>query len=166
MFDKTDFVNSLAHEIKCIKHLATKVAPGALDYRPTLGQRSTLELLGFLSNVVSAGMTAVLEEGFTGGYAKYKERRAEVTLENFAIHMDEQSADITSILEKFTDEEMEKDLDLFGIGHVMKKRAWLVETVLKWVVAYKMQLFLYIKANGVSTIGTMDLWQGMDTPVK
>jgi hypothetical protein len=38
--------------------------------------------------------------------------------------------------------------------------------VMKWAVAYKMQLFLYIKANGNHDINTSNLWRGVDPAPK
>jgi hypothetical protein len=42
-------------------------------------------------------------------------------------------------------------------GHMM----W---SVYNWHVAYKTQIFLQLKAAGLSDIGTMNLWAGMDAP--
>jgi hypothetical protein len=38
----------------------------------------------------------------------------------------------------------------------------LVETTLKWLTAYRMQLFLYAKASGNEKIGTANNWAGVD----
>jgi hypothetical protein len=49
MYRKDDFLASLKKEAKIIRHLATTIPAGQLGYRPTPGQRSTLELLQYLS---------------------------------------------------------------------------------------------------------------------
>ena len=38
----------------------------------------------------------------------------------------------------------------------------LVSLVLKHYAAYRMQLFLYLKASGRAELNTMNLWVGMD----
>ena len=45
--------------------------------------------------------------------------------------------------------------------------SWLVWMVLCHYAAYRMQLFLYLKACGRPELSTMDLWAGMDAkPVR
>jgi hypothetical protein len=39
----------------------------------------------------------------------------------------------------------------------------LVDYLLQWAAAYKMQLFLYIKQMGIK-VGTSNVWGGMDMP--
>src|SRR6188474_3380609 len=46
---KDELIATLQHEVRILQHLATKVDPAMLDYRPTPKQRSTLELLQYLS---------------------------------------------------------------------------------------------------------------------
>lgn len=42
---KSELVASLQNEVRILLHLAGKVDRAKLDYRPTPGQRSTLELM-------------------------------------------------------------------------------------------------------------------------
>jgi hypothetical protein len=42
---RDELSRSLQHEIKILLHLASKLEPGMLDYRPTPKQRSALEFL-------------------------------------------------------------------------------------------------------------------------
>jgi len=46
---KNELVASLQNEVRILLHLAGKVDRAKLDYRPTPKQRSTLELLQYLS---------------------------------------------------------------------------------------------------------------------
>jgi len=46
---KSELIGQLQHEVQILLHLASKVDRGKLDYRPTPKQRSTLELLQYLS---------------------------------------------------------------------------------------------------------------------
>jgi hypothetical protein len=57
---------------------------------------------------------------------------------------------------------MKKEFDYYG---VRTKSEHLIEGVLKTFAAYRMQLFLYVKACGAH-VTTYDVWMGIDTPVK
>src|SRR5262245_16992977 len=46
---KPELIGSLKHEVNILLHLAGKVDPAKADYRPTPKQRSTLELLQYLT---------------------------------------------------------------------------------------------------------------------
>jgi len=49
-------------------------------------------------------------------------------------------------------------------GGKTTRGAQLVTLVLASCVAYRMQLFLYLKSCGRDELGTMNLWAGMDAP--
>ena len=46
---KTELIASLRNEVRILLHLAGKIDPAALEYRPTAKQRSTFELLKYLA---------------------------------------------------------------------------------------------------------------------
>ena len=48
---KTELIASLRNEVRILLHLAGKVEPSMLDFRPTQKQRSTRELLQYLSMI-------------------------------------------------------------------------------------------------------------------
>src|SRR6188474_611046 len=48
---KDELISSLQNEVRILQHLCTKIEPTMLDYRPTPKQRSTLELLRYLTNM-------------------------------------------------------------------------------------------------------------------
>ena len=49
MLSRHDILDSLLREIQITRHLFGKVPEGAMDFRPSEGQRSTLELLRYQS---------------------------------------------------------------------------------------------------------------------
>ncbi len=169
MYTKENFLNDVIFELGIIKHLATKIPEGGLEYRPTPAQRSTLELLQFLSTSGIVMMTAVYEGEMNRhpeNTEKYEARRATVTLENFTEIIDLEIAEMKEVFAKFTDADLEVPIDLFNVGFAMPKRLMLMSTVLKQIIMYKMQLFLYAKAAGNSSLKTMNLVMGKDEPVK
>ncbi len=117
MYTKEQLIAAMRNEFRIIKHLAEKIPADTEGYKPTEKQRTTLELLQYLSIIFVA----------------------------------------------FTDEELAVVINLYGMGD-KPKATYLVECLLKWAAAYKMQLFLYIKSSGNSSIGTSNLWGGMDMP--
>ena len=49
-------------------------------------------------------------------------------------------------------------------GSKATRGTWIVRLVLCHYSAYRMQLFLYLKASGRQELSTMNLWVGMDPP--
>jgi hypothetical protein len=47
-------------------------------------------------------------------------------------------------------------------GSKASRGSWIVNLVLSHYAAYRMQLFLYLKACGREELNTMNLWVGMD----
>ena len=77
--------------------------------------------------------------------------------------MDEQAEFVKREVGALTDEQLKKDSTLFGAPAPLSMQ---LLGVLKWMAAYKMQLFLYIKANGRADLGTSNVWGGRDLPPK
>jgi len=59
---KDELIGSLKQEIRILLHLASKVDPAKLDYRPTAKQRSTLELLQYMA-IMGPTQIAVIKAG-------------------------------------------------------------------------------------------------------
>jgi len=161
MYTKDNFIKSLKNEVRIIKNLAKKIPEGTMDYRPTPVQRSTLELLQYLS-ISGAGTMKAILTGDIKVYGEYHTHKTETTSENFADKMDAQEKDMLETFAQFKDEDFTQDVDFYGIK---TKVEHLIDGVLKNFAAYRMQLFLYMKSNG-AYVSTMDLWAGMDTPPK
>lgn len=160
MYTKESYLKAVENEIRIIKHLATKIPEGSLEYRPTPAQRSTLELLKYLSTAGSGMMKAVLMKD-TKVLADFEDFRNSVTLENFAEKMDIQEKELKEMFSQFKDEDFESTVDFYGQAKVSEHMI----NILRTFSAYRMQLFMYLKLNGVN-LNTMNLWAGMDAPVK
>ena len=50
MITGKQLLNACRHETKVIKHLATRLPEDSMDWRPTEGQRSMLELMRYLAS--------------------------------------------------------------------------------------------------------------------
>ncbi len=159
MYTKDDFLSSIAKESAILKHLATCVPSGGLDYRPSDAQRTTLELMQYLCIGPQAGTIYAV----TGSWDHWEKLDAEsktVTAATFAKANDRQRSAITRMLKPYTDASLKKKQTKDWSGKAMPLGVGLVAMVLGQMTAYRMQLFLYAKAAGNHGIGTSDVWRG------
>lgn len=160
---KSELLASLQNEVRILLHLAEKVAPADIDYRPTPGQRSTLELLRYLTIMGPA----LLEVGKTGRFDTAAWTAAEKGAEDH--DFDHAVAAIAAhpgfyeaMLADMSDEDFRAEVDLFG--QKQTRGFFIVNQVICACAAYRTQLFLYLKACGHAELNTMNLWAGMDPP--
>ena len=147
----------------CI-HLYGKIPAGAQDYRPTPGQRSTLELLRYLA-VCGVAAAQSIAAGTFSGNPTWK-RSAEMTFEEFPAAMEQEKAEIAAIFAGLIDEDLATKTGQYVTGESFTLGRLWMKSVLKWLTAYRMQLFLYAKASGAHEIGTINNWVGIDMPVQ
>lgn len=161
MITKTQFTNSLIRELEIIRHLAEKVKESDLDYRPTEGQRTVRELLQFMTYIFGTGVEALV----TSNQELYRTRRQnlkEFVFQSFNQDMKDEEKKIKELLGNLTDADLEEEIDNWGVA----PRGIHLMMVLKWAAAYKMQLFLYLKAAGHSELVSANLWRGVDPESK
>jgi hypothetical protein len=164
MITKAQLLSSLRHETEVIKHLAGKIPPDRYDYRPSPAQRSTLELLQYMTRMAIVPAIHAVRGGWE--HAEELERGAEeVTPASFDAEMDEQLRMLEGLVENEVDErEAETKPATMPWGTPTTIGAGLMDMALKCMVAYRMQLFLYVKASGVSDLGPANCWAGVDMP--
>lgn len=161
---KSELIASLQNEVRILLHLASKIDQTALDYRPTPRQRSTLELLRYLT--MMGPMLVRYAKGQPMDAAAISEtmqaaeaRNFDQTLAALAAHADEYAV----LLADMTDDDFRAETK--GIdGLPTTCGQVLVNSVLCQCAAYRMQLFLYLKACGREELNTMNLWVGADAP--
>jgi hypothetical protein len=158
---KAQFLDSCLHEIAIVKHLAGKVPATRLDWRPTPKQRSVLELLRYLTTCAIVPARAMVTGSWEG--AEETERAADVLgAEHFSAAMDIQAAALGSLLDGVTDEDLLSQDAAMPWGAPCKLGESLVNTALKTLTAYRMQLFLYAKQAGAHELGPSNCWIGVD----
>jgi hypothetical protein len=160
MITKQQLLDSMRHETKVIQHLATKVPVGALDYRPTPGQRSTLELMRYMTTM-GVVPTAFAIRGHWDDAEALEQEAESVEPATFAAAMDRQMERIEGLFEEFSEEEAATRPAKMPWG---TPTTGLVDMVVKCFAAYRMQLFLYAKACGASELGPANCWVGVDPP--
>jgi hypothetical protein len=162
---KSELVTSLQNEVRILLHLASKIDRAWLDYRPTPKQRSTIELLKYLSYM--GPMLVKLALGkidradravWTSIHQAAAARDFDETLAEIAAHTDTYA----TLLADLSDADFRAEMDYFGRKTTCG--AFLVNNVLCGCAAYRTQLFLYLKACGREELATSNLWAGVDAP--
>jgi hypothetical protein len=162
---KAELVLSLHHEVDILLHLASKVETSMADYRPTPKQRSTLELLRYLTYMGPLLLDVAKAGTFEpAAWSAAETRVASMSLEDALAEIAAHKALYTTAFDAFSDGEWRADIAPFGQG--MSRGAFLVNNVLCGCAAYRTQLFLYLKSSGRDELNTWNLWMGMDEPAK
>jgi hypothetical protein len=162
---KEEAIAALQNEVRLILHLISKVDPSMLDYRPSPKQRSMIELLRYFVVMAPVQLRTVIEGKFTmDSWAKAW--RAEEALAN-AMNLEEikaaiarQPALFAELLAPCVDSDFRVQIEMFG--NTASRGMWIVRLPLCHYEAYRMQLFLYLKACGRAELNTMNLWAGVD----
>jgi len=157
---KPELLASFQNEVRILEHLASKVDRSKLDYRPAPKQRSTLELLQYLSMMGPELIKAAKIGAFEPPVWTAAEQAAKN--QNFDQTMAAQKQQYASLLNSISDADMRAEITMFG--NKTARGPFIVNSVLSGCAAYRTQLFLYLKACGREELSTMNLWAGMDAP--
>jgi hypothetical protein len=162
---RDELVALLQHEVKILGHLTGKIDRAVLDYRPTPGQRTTIELLRYLT-MMGPALVDVAESGtFDPAAWTVRERAAD------GLGLDECRAAIAGHADLYARQaagwsEAWLRAEIAPWGERSSRGRFIVQFVLCGYTAYRMQLFLYLKASGRDELGTINLWDGVDPPPK
>ncbi|MBA3699130.1 MAG: hypothetical protein H0W78_09765 [Planctomycetes bacterium] len=165
MYTKAAFLKSIALEAKIIKHLVTQIPTGQADWRMTPPQRSTIELIRFLSFMPYASVEFALTQGWDK-WEGHETRAKDLQSADFPKAMDKQIKGITKLLAKLNDGALKRKTTKHWNGTKMTLGDALVAMVLSTMVAYRMQLFLQVKASGAPQLTSSDCWQGKAAKAK
>ena len=160
---KQELIASLQHEVRVLGHLAGKVEPSMVDYRPTPKQRSTLELLRYMS-IMGTRLAHDAKAGAFDGEA-WGKALADADTRDFkqtVAAIEAQAPMFASVIESIPDAALRDEVTFFG--STRSRGSFLVNVVLAGYAAYRTQLFNYLKACGRAELSTMNLWAGMDAP--
>ena len=160
MLTKPEFLAALSRENKILLHLASRLEARHLGFRFTPPQRSTLELLQYLTINAQAGVGYYLG----GSWAHWEALEAQaktVTLATFPAALKAQQRAVAQLLKGVSDQAFLRRpvTAMLGRGRPTLAQA-LAATTLTMAAGYRMQLFLQAKAAGVARLGSSDLWAG------
>ena len=161
---KDEVIAQLQKEVRILLHLAGKIDRSQLDYRPTPKQRSTLELLRYLT-----AMGPILVRSIKTGAFDLERWQADTAKAN-AADFDQvlamiaaQEAEYAGLLGSWSEADFRGSIELFG--RTQTRATWLLELVLNGCAAYRTQVFLYLQSCGRDELSTSNLWQGVDAAV-
>jgi hypothetical protein len=162
---KAELIAAARDEVRILLHLAGKVQPSMLDYRPTPKQRSTLDLLRYMA-IMGPTQLAVIEKGvfdrptLSGAWSPAEARAKTMTFDEAVAAIKQQDDEYARILGGWSDEDFRTEVDMFG--RKLSRASLVISLVVSGHAAYRTQLFLYLKANGHEELSTVNLWAGID----
>jgi hypothetical protein len=158
---REELVSSLQNEVRILLHLAGKIDPAQLDYRPTPTQRSTIELLRYLS-VMGPALIASIRSGVfdTTIWQAALADASRLTFDEALAAIGKQTRQYAALIGEFSDVDLRSEVQMFY--RTGSRGSIIVNIVLCHHTAYRTQLFLYLKACGRDELGTANLWAGMD----
>ena len=159
---KPELLTELQKEARILVHLAGKLDSSQLDYRPTSKQRSSLELLRYLSFMGPQVVTAAKRKAFDG--EAWGAAVAEAATRDFKQTMAviEKLPEVyEKLLADMSDADFRGELTGFD-GNKISAGRFIVSVVLGGHAAYRTQLFLYLKSCGREELSTPNLWRGVD----
>jgi hypothetical protein len=161
---KSELIAQLQKEVDILVHLSSKVDRSKLDYRPTPKQRSIIELLRYLSimgpNLVLGAKSGAFDrEAWQAATKAAEARDFDQTMAVIAGEKEVYKKELGSM----SDADFRSEMDNFD-GSKITRGLFIVNLVLGGHVAYRTQLFCYLKACGRDELGTMNLWYGVDPP--
>ena len=161
LLSQTELIATLQKEIHILNHLCSKIEPAMLDYRPTPKQRSTIELLRYLTMMGPVILPSVFAGKFLEDqWGAAEAKAATLDFPTIVTELAAQSAFYASSLEAASEDDLRAEIEMFG--STGSRTLHIINFLVCGHAAYRTQLFLYLKSCGREELGTMNLWAGVD----
>jgi len=161
VFQKEWLAETMAKDCEISIHLFGKIPAELYDWRPTPTQRSVTELLQYLSVCVIAGLRAMIDPD-KGWRDIYAARAAALEPQDFPAAMAEQAREIRKVVNGLAAEQLAASVPM-PWGETVQVGPSILNSA-KRLPSYNMQLFLYLKSNGI-VLSTPNLWRGTDPAI-
>lgn len=158
---KEHLLNAIVKEMKICKRLYTKIPSDKMDFKPKENIRSILELLHYLSFIGTAIPSFWLQEGetdFRTFFDNLATAAREMLPEQFLSAMDDQIAMVTKMFDQIREEDLFEKEVTYPWGEHAALGEGILSTSVKFLAAYKLQLFSHIKLCSDQKLGTGDAW--------
>ncbi|MEO8771952.1 MAG: hypothetical protein ABI402_17780 [Ferruginibacter sp.] len=165
---KEQLLNNIEKEINICRRLYTKTSADQIDFRPKEGLRSTLEILQYLSVIgIAMPLYWLKNDGsdFNTFYGATIADSKSIKYEQVLSYMDKEIAAIKELFGQITEEDLLNKEVAYPWGGTAPLGEAIIATSIKWLAAYKLQLFLFIKLSSDHILGTADAWMLTDMPV-
>ena len=160
MLNQEQALKLIEKEINLIIQLSKNIDENLLSYRPKESMRSTQELLTYLQNC-AYGMLAYWTQSDKSMKDFFTEMRANtpiIDLTNFEERMNLQKTNLQNAFATISKEDWQNKIVAYPWGEEAPLGEALIHTGLKWLAAYKYQLFMYIKIGSDNVLSTPDAW--------
>ena len=134
-----------------------------MEFRFTEGQRTTAELLRYLSFVGVGAARSMVEDSWDA-YGAAEREASSLAPAEFPAAMERQKEGLRALFAGLPGERLASTRLAMPWGEEMPLGRALLALPYASLVAYRMQLFLHAKAAGNAAIGTANCWGGMDMP--
>jgi hypothetical protein len=158
---KQHLTDCIGKEIKICKRLYTKIPQDQMHFTPKEGMRTILELLQYLSMIGIATLDYWIQQQEKPFGQYFGEKTAvskQLTPEMFLAAMDEQMNDIHEVFSKISEEDLYQKEITYPWGAKGPLGEGIINTTIKFLAAYKLQLFISIKLCSDQQLGTADAW--------
>lgn len=164
MYTREHFIEAVRKEGQIISHLHSKMTPDMLDFRPTPAQRSTRELLEYIPCCAFLIGKCLAEGGFQNWKPGADAIKAAVA-KDFNAALNAEIDKLADWVKNLSDADLKKEVKT-PPGDVITLAQALVDMNYRFLTAYKMQFFLYLKACGRNDLATVNCWAGRDPSPK
>lgn len=157
---KQFLLNSIIKELKICKRLYTKIPMENIDFRPKETTRSMLEILQYLSFIGTCMLKYWAQEDETDFGKFFKDlsvASGNLSPDQFLTAMDEQIKTAKDLFTQISETDL-YDKQVMCPWGVMALGEAILETEIKWLAAYKLQLFFYLKLSTDQPLATPDAW--------
>lgn len=151
---------SMAHDVRVCIHLFEKIPSSLHAWRPSEKQRSVDELLRYLAFSPISALKG-FREPERGWRDHYQAKAKSLSLSDFPAAMEDQAREIEAYFADLPEELLESLQVKMPWGEILPLGYAIVNGPAKWLPAYKMQLFLYGRQNGIQMV-TSNLWRGVE----
>ncbi len=163
MYGKDHLIKAIENEFNILKHLGNKVEEQYLGHKFTEKQRTIHELMAYLAFSIEKQVQIIV----IGHWEPSIFDNMDALTKTFDYRkwddlLDTENEHIAKMIRSLDDEAMQKEISVFG--KTGPRSMFLVDYLLTFFGAYKMQLFLQLKHAGRSELGMYNLWAGMDAP--
>jgi len=165
MTNKEQILKSIENEFKIIDHLYGKIPEGKSDFKPCEDTRTIIELLRYIT-WCSLGTLKTFIEGDDNSpnyemYSELSENSKSMKFDEFPEAMKKQLEEIKILFRKFDDKDLLEKMVMMPDQEKYPLGESVINTSVKHLTAYRMQLYIYLKILGVK-LNTVNCWLGED----
>jgi hypothetical protein len=156
---KQHLLQNMEREIVLLKQLSKIIREEDLEFRPQEKLRSIIELMRYLSTIGAVMLRWFIDNDLTPEeWVKIREHQKTLTIQNFTERLDEQLATIRRYMDRITDDELLTKEVALPSKETMVLGSAIINAPIKWLAAYRKELFVYLKLNGHTEMSTREAW--------